>query len=321
MKILGLTCGRRLSNTEILVKEALMGAQELGAEVEIIRLMDLNIKPCTGCNACVIDLFEKGGAGDCVIKDDLAWIDDKILECDGLIVGSPIYEKSPTGYLKTLNDRMGPSHDLAFRIIANKIREQKGITTGKGPDPRSFKPRVAALFAVGGSDWTELALPMMQLFTVPMQFNVVDQQLFNWTALPGVVTLNDAYLARAKESGRQVAKALMGNPAEAKYVGPEGMCPVCHCNLIEINDFSAGKAGCATCGVKGSLKIDGDKVTLEVTEEAKAISHVLLSGKFHHGDDLNNRSLKPPANMSEVKDKLVKYREFLTYSKPTPPQA
>lgn len=38
MKILGLTCGRKMSNSEILVKEALMGAEELGAEVELVRL-------------------------------------------------------------------------------------------------------------------------------------------------------------------------------------------------------------------------------------------------------------------------------------------
>ncbi len=63
MKVLGLTCGRKMSNTEILVKEALMGAEEMGAKVEIVRLMDLNIKPCTGCNSCVIDLFEKAGSG------------------------------------------------------------------------------------------------------------------------------------------------------------------------------------------------------------------------------------------------------------------
>lgn len=62
MKVLGLTCGRKLSNTEILVKEALMGAEETGAEVELVRLLDLNIKPCTGCNSCVIDLFERGGS-------------------------------------------------------------------------------------------------------------------------------------------------------------------------------------------------------------------------------------------------------------------
>ena len=45
MKVLGLTCGRKASNTEILVKEALMGAEENGAEAEIVRFMDLNIKP------------------------------------------------------------------------------------------------------------------------------------------------------------------------------------------------------------------------------------------------------------------------------------
>lgn len=81
MKVLGLTCGRKLSNTEIVVKEALMGAEEMGAEVEIVRLMDLDIKPCTGCNACVISLFEKHGSGDCVIKgDDFKFIEDKILD-------------------------------------------------------------------------------------------------------------------------------------------------------------------------------------------------------------------------------------------------
>lgn len=37
MKILGISCGK-MSNTEILVKEALMGAEELGAEVEFVRL-------------------------------------------------------------------------------------------------------------------------------------------------------------------------------------------------------------------------------------------------------------------------------------------
>jgi multimeric flavodoxin WrbA len=50
VKVLGITCGRRMSNTEILVKEALMGAEQAGAEVELVRLHDLYLKPCTGCN-------------------------------------------------------------------------------------------------------------------------------------------------------------------------------------------------------------------------------------------------------------------------------
>lgn len=313
MKVLGLTCGRKLSNTEILVKEALMGAEEAGAEVELVRLMDLDIKPCTGCNACVIDIFEHAGSGKCVIKDDLSFIDEKILECDGIIVGSPIYEKGMSGYLKTLNDRMGPSHDMAFRLIAKKIRAEKGITEGTGPDERSFKPRAAALFAVGGSDWVELALPMMQIFALPMQMNVLDQHLFNWIALPGVATLKDDMLARARKSGRHIAESLKGNPETAEYIGDPGLCPVCHGKLIE---FNGTKASCAVCGVKGELVEKDGAYVLEATEEAKAHSQVRLSGKFMHAEDLNTKSLRPAPNMHEIPGKMEKYRNYLSYSKP-----
>jgi len=316
MKVLGLTCGRKMSNTEILVKEALMGAEEMGAEVELVRLMDLHIKPCTGCNSCVIDLFEKGGSGDCVIKnDDLKFIDEKILECDGLVLGSPIYEKSPQGLLKVLNDRMGPSHDMAFRMIAKKIRKEKGITTGKAPDERSFKPRAASLFAVGGSEWTTLALPLMQLFVLPMNMKVVDQQLFNWVALPATVVLKEEMLARARRSGRHIVESLQKPIEEATYIGERGRCPVCHSNVLELKKKS-DPVICAVCGVKGKLTMDGDDYVLEVTEEAKALSHVLLSGKFHHADDLNTISLKPDPRMSEIPERIKKYKSYLKYSRP-----
>lgn len=317
MKVLGLTCGRKLSNTEIVVKEALMGAGEKGAEVEIVRLMDLHIKPCTGCNACVISLLEKGGTGDCVIKDDdFKFIDDKILDCDGLVVGTPIYEKTPQGLLKVLNDRMGPSHDLAFRIIAKKIREEKGITRGRGPDERSFKPRVASLFAVGGSDWTTLALPLLQLFVQPMNITVVDQQLFDWTALQAAVLLKDDYLARARRSGRHLAESLGKSPEEAEYIGPQGVCPVCHSDVMELDYKQAGKVRCAVCGVTGPLKTDAGSYRLEVSEEERPLAHTLLSGKFHHGDKLKKVCLKPDPRMEEIPALLEKYKSYLTCSKP-----
>lgn len=316
MKVLGLTCGRKMSNTEILVKEALMGAEEMGAEVEIVRLMDLDIKPCTGCNSCVIDLFEKAGSGACVIKnDDFAFIDEKILDADGLVLGSPIYEKTPQGLLKVLNDRMGPSHDLAFRIIAKKIRKEKGITKGKGPDERSFKPRVVSLFAIGGSDWTTLALPLMQLFVQPMNMTVVDQHLFNWTALPAVVALKPHMLERARKSGRHMVETLKKPIEEAQYIGDPGRCPVCHSNVLELGKTTEPVL-CAVCGVKGKLVTKGDDYALEVTEEQKALSHILLSGKFHHGDDLRDVSLKPDPRMAEIPALIEKYKSYLTYSKP-----
>ncbi len=318
MKILGISCGRKMGNTEILVKEALMGAEEMGAEVELVRLQDLNLKPCTGCNACVVSLFEKGGSGDCIIKnDDFKFIDEKILECDGIIIGSPIYEKSPSGQLKILNDRMGPSHDMAMRMIAKKIRAEKNITTGIGPDERSFKIRAASLIAVGGSEWDNLALPMLHLFTLSMQMEVVDKMLVNWVALPGMVALKDDALERARKSGRHVAETLMKPIEEAKYIGEEGMCPLCHSKLIEVrNDDNNYPTVCGICGVKGTLNVVDGKVKFEVKEEDKAHSHIRLSGKFEHCDELKNVSLKPAPNVHELPQRLEKYKNYLTYSKP-----
>ncbi len=315
MKVLGIACGRKGSNTEILVKEGLMGAEQEGAEVKLVRLQDLNIKPCTGCNSCVIDLFERAGSGDCVLKDDMEFIDELILEADGIIIGSPIYEKGITGQLKSLNDRMGPGHDFAFRLISKKIREENGITDGKAVDERSFKPRVAALFAVGGSDWVEWALPGLHMWTVPWQMNVVDKQLFNWIALPKVACLKDDMLERARKSGANVAKSLkMDNPLEAPYVGKEGACDVCHSDLININEDNT--ATCSMCGVKGELVEKDGKLRIDYTPEVAAIAHTTVAGKFHHADDLKNFSLKPADNMHEIPERYAKYAHYLTPEKP-----
>jgi len=303
MKILGLCCGRKMGNSEILVKEALMGAEEVGADVELVRLMDLDLKPCTGCSACVNDVFEKGGSGECTIKDDLKFIEKKIMECDGLIVGSPIYEKSPTGYLKILSDRMSTSFDMSFKMKAKKIREEKGITGGIDSKEVESKPRVASLFAVGGKNLSELALPMMQLFVMPMQMTVVDQYLFNLNSLPsGAVTLIKEPLERARMSGKHVAETLMKPIEEASYMGEVGICPICHAKLLEMTN-SLSTAKCAVCGVNGHLKVDGDQVIFEVNEEFIE-------------DLINNSTMQ--LNMSEIPANLEKYKSYLKYSKPIP---
>jgi multimeric flavodoxin WrbA len=319
MKVLGISCGRRMSNTEIMVKEALMGAEEAGAEVQFLRLQDYYIKPCTGCNSCVVDLMEKHGGGACTLKnDDFPFIDDLIMDCDALILGSPIYEKSPTGQLKSLEDRMGPSHDVGFRMIAQKIRDEKGITAGTGPDPRAFKPRTASLIAVGGSEWDTLALPIMGMFALTLQMTVVDQILINWIGLPKVVTFHEDKLARAHRSGKHVVESYNKGVDNAEYIGEPGLCPMCHSKLVEVrvgND--PYPTVCALCGVRGTLTTDTDgKVHFNIKEEDKVHSHLLLSGKFEHLQELADVSLMPPANYGEAGARSQKYREYLTPIKP-----
>ena len=48
-KIIGLNCGRINGNSSVLLKEAAMGAEELGIQTEIINAMSLKVLPCRGC--------------------------------------------------------------------------------------------------------------------------------------------------------------------------------------------------------------------------------------------------------------------------------
>lgn len=66
-KVMGVTAGRKDSNSEILLKEALMVCQEQGAEVSLINLRDYNILDCTGCTACTIGMSMGKNTG-CSLK-------------------------------------------------------------------------------------------------------------------------------------------------------------------------------------------------------------------------------------------------------------
>ena len=95
---------RRSSNTATLLKEALRGAQEAGAQTKYYDLIDINYKGCISCFACKL----KGSTtnGLCAYKDDLRPILEEIVNADAVIVGSPIYYSYPTGMFRNLLERM-----------------------------------------------------------------------------------------------------------------------------------------------------------------------------------------------------------------------
>ena len=69
MKVLGISAGRELSNSEILLKTALKAVEEEGHEVSFLRLHDYYIKPCTGCEVCTF-LGRSGKPIHCKYKWD-----------------------------------------------------------------------------------------------------------------------------------------------------------------------------------------------------------------------------------------------------------
>ena len=96
---------RKNGNTAQLLKRAMDGAREAGAEVELVNLYDrsLNYKGCMSCFACKV----KGGKkGVCSFKDDLLPILQKAVEADVLVCGSPNYCGYPSAALRAFMERM-----------------------------------------------------------------------------------------------------------------------------------------------------------------------------------------------------------------------
>lgn len=95
---------RKDFNTGKILKEAQKGAEQAGALVEYINLVDINYKGCMSCFACKRKGVNLGGL--CALKDDLRPILEKILSADAVIIGSPIYYSYPTGMFRNLLERM-----------------------------------------------------------------------------------------------------------------------------------------------------------------------------------------------------------------------
>ena len=80
-KVMGVTAGRKDSNCEILLKEALLVCQEQGAEVTMINLKDYELLDCSGCTSCTMGMSMGKNTG-CALaaKDDQHKIMEVLLE-------------------------------------------------------------------------------------------------------------------------------------------------------------------------------------------------------------------------------------------------
>lgn len=277
-KVLALYAGRNKQYSEFLAKTALMGAVEAGAEVEAINLTPLNLKPCNGCKFC--HMTQTAAVGECVIKDDFPWLDEKIMESDAVVVCMPIYEKTPPGEFKILMDRTGPSHDVAFRAHAKQKREERVFPDGKKVDERSFKKRPIYFIAHGGTDWGSLAIPVMELWAIPMGFQIVDMEYIPWNLK---VYFDKEKLDKIYQVGKHLAEAI--DQEEAQYIGSKGICPVCHNNTINL--LGGLEAECAVCSAKGTLKIVDGEAVVEFSEEELRLSQMAEGGREKHYQDID----------------------------------
>ena len=138
---------RRGEATDTLVREVLAGAEEAGSETLVFNLDEMEIMPCRGCLAC------KEGEG-CVQDDGMQQLYAELHDCDGVVLGTPIYFYNMTAQLKAFTDRLFALLAPGFeRRLGEEGRPAVFVVTQGAEDESLFRPvidRMAEAFGLAG---------------------------------------------------------------------------------------------------------------------------------------------------------------------------
>ncbi len=304
MKILGVSFGTRNGSNDAMCKEALIAAQEAGAEVSFIHLHDWDIKHCTGCVACSRGLV-MGRGNICSIRDEFDDFRDKVLDADGIIFVDPIFECGASGLAHNIMDRFGPRLDRGMNIIADKISQEN--PKAKPVDQRMLKSKMVSFIAIGGSDWATAVEYDHSILALSGGWTIINNEKFAWSKN---IIMEDEKVEKCRQVGRNLVAALKKYEGrledesikEEAWMGDKGVCPHCHGK----NFYFPGQTTdviCMTCGIEGKMELDGGEVKFVFDEAAKAHAHDLLSGKFLHADDIKVNEGKAIENRKSEKFK------------------
>jgi multimeric flavodoxin WrbA len=109
---------RKNGNTAILLNTVLAELEKEGIETELYQLAGKRIRGCMACYKCIENQDQQ-----CSVKnDDLNECVEKMIESDGIILGSPTYFTDVTAEMKALIDRAG----LVVKVNGDLLRRKVG---------------------------------------------------------------------------------------------------------------------------------------------------------------------------------------------------
>jgi multimeric flavodoxin WrbA len=130
LKVLGISTSPRRegSNSDLLLRKALSGAEQAGAAIEYLRLCDYRIEGCRECYNC-------SETGDCSTRDDYQTILDKMLEADRLVFATPVFFMTVSAQAKLLIDRgqcLWVRKTMLHKPLFEPRRDRRGVLIAVG---------------------------------------------------------------------------------------------------------------------------------------------------------------------------------------------
>lgn len=129
LRVLGISASPRLEgNSDLLVRNALLGCRQVGAATEYVRLCDYRIEDCDACYACM-------ATGECRIADDYYQLLDKVLDADRIIFATPVFFMTVPGRAKAFIDRgqcLWVRKTVLHRPLFRPGRDRRGMIIAVG---------------------------------------------------------------------------------------------------------------------------------------------------------------------------------------------
>ncbi|MDY6974458.1 MAG: flavodoxin family protein [Thermodesulfobacteriota bacterium] len=138
LKIFGICGSARHASTEWAVKLSLETAESLGyVETEFVNLGDYNLVPCTGCMRCFGWMHPADAERPkCYeAEDDSEALLTKMMESDGIIMGTPVYTLGVTSLARIFMEKAHMFGPMSFTKFSGMMRYKPcGVITVGGVD-------------------------------------------------------------------------------------------------------------------------------------------------------------------------------------------
>lgn len=185
---------RRGGNTAVLLKRAVAGARDAGADVDEVVLRDYKMSPCLEIYGCKKN-------GECAIKDDFQQVRDRILAGKGLMLATPIFFYTVSAHVKILMDRCQSLWVKKYWIDEVAFNDWEPVRKGL----------VISVGATKGKKLFDGMLLSMKYFFDVLDMELWDALLYRQLDFMGDVEKFPEYLDQAYQRGRDFVDAIREN--------------------------------------------------------------------------------------------------------------
>ena len=180
---------RKGGNSDLILDNALEGAQQQGVHVKRIYVRDLHMSGCVECGGC-------DKTGKCVIQDDMQDVYPLLDDADIIMLSSPIFFYGLSSQVKALVDRA--------QAIWSRKRLQKN---GSGRQGARGKGYLLVVAATRGEKLFQGAQMVAKYFFDALSMDFGGDLSFHGLEEKGAVRQHPNALSKAYDLGMNVASA------------------------------------------------------------------------------------------------------------------